>query len=243
MKIAHFISLVNCVHLILFFSSGSIPLAKEKKSPYTIGTATRDGIGKFYMGREISKVMGHLGASWLERPKREQEERTDLLIKGLDLKPSDKIADIGAGSGYFSFRMAKLIPKGKVFAVDISPQMVGMVRAKMAQLKVTNVEPVQSTITQTKLPPNSVDAALIVDAYHEFSHPLEMATSILNSLKPGGKLILIEYRMEDPTVPIKLLHKMTEKQAKLEMQAAGFKWEKTLTMLPQQHFMIFRKPG
>jgi ubiquinone/menaquinone biosynthesis C-methylase UbiE len=187
--------------------------------------------------------MGHLGASWLERPKREQEERTDLLINGLDLKPTDKIADIGAGSGYFSFRMAKLVPQGKVFAVDISPQMVGMVRAKMAQQKITNVEPVQSTITQTKLPPNSVDAALIVDAYHEFSHPLEMATSILNSLKPGGKLILIEYRMEDPSVPIKLLHKMSEKQAKLEMKAAGFKWEKTLTMLPQQHFMIFRKPG
>jgi ubiquinone/menaquinone biosynthesis C-methylase UbiE len=178
----------------------------------------------------------------LERPKREQEERTDLLIKGLDLKPTDKIADIGAGSGYFSFRMAKLVPQGKVFAIDISPQMVGMVRAKMAQYKVTNVEPVQSTITQTKLPPNSVDAALIVDAYHEFSHPLEMATSIINSLKPGGKLILIEYRMEDPSVPIKLLHKMSEKQAKKEMKAAGFNWEKTLTMLPQQHFMIFRKP-
>jgi SAM-dependent methyltransferase len=208
--------------------------ASEGNSTYTLGPATRDGIGKFYMGREISKVMGHLGASWLERPKREQEERTDLLINGLALKPTDNIADIGAGSGYFSFRMAKLVPKGKVFAVDISPQMVGMVRA--------NISAVQSTITQTKLPENSIDAALIVDAYHEFSHPLEMSTSILKSLKPGGRLVLIEYRMEDPTVPIKLLHKMSEKQAKREMKAAGFKWEKTLTMLPQQHFMIFRKP-
>ena len=217
-------------------------LASDKNSTYTFAPASRDGIGKFYMGREISKVMGHLGASWLERPKREQEERTDLLIKGLNLKPTDNVADIGAGSGYFSFRMAKLVPQGKVYAVDISPQMIGIVRSKMAQEKVSNVEPVQSTITQTKLPPNIVDTALIVDAYHEFSHPLEMATSILNALKPGGKLILIEYRMEDPTVPIKLLHKMTEKQAKREMKNAGFKWEQTLTMLPQQHFMIFRKP-
>jgi ubiquinone/menaquinone biosynthesis C-methylase UbiE len=243
MKLPLFITQLFCVLTALVVNDTSILCGNEKNNTYTLGTATRDGIGKFYMGREISKVMGHLGASWLERPKREQEERTDLLIKGLDLKPTDKIADIGAGSGYFSFRMAKLVPLGKVFAVDISPQMVGMVRAKMAQQKITNVEPVQSTITQTKLPPNSVDAALIVDAYHEFSHPLEMATSILNSLKPGGKLILIEYRMEDPSVPIKLLHKMSEKQAKLEMKAAGFKWEKTLTMLPQQHFMIFRKPG
>lgn len=216
--------------------------ASDSNETYVLGKATRDGIGKFYMGREISKVMGHLGASWLERPKREQEERTDLLIKGLDLNPDDKVADIGSGSGYFSFRMAKLVPQGKVYAVDISPQMIGIVRSKMAQQKVTNIEPVQSTISQTKLSPNSIDAALIVDAYHEFSHPLEMATSILESLKPGGKLVLIEYRLEDPNVPIKLLHKMTEKQAKKEMKVAGFKWEKTLKMLPQQHFMIFRKP-
>ena len=127
-------------------------LEKPAQKTYTYGQASRDGIGKFYMGREISKVMGHLGASWLERPKREQEERTDLLVKGLNLNPSDTVADIGAGSGYFSFRMAKLVPKGQVFAVDISPQMIGIVRSKMAQEKVINVVPVQSTIKQTKLP-------------------------------------------------------------------------------------------
>jgi len=234
---------VQCPYL-LFLSVfiSSYLFAADENQTYVYGDASRDGIGKFYMGREISKVMGHLGASWLERPKREQEERTDLLVQGLDLKQTDMIADIGAGSGYFSFRIAKLVPQGKVFAVDISPQMIGIVRSKMAKEKITNVIPIQSTIKQTKLPPNSVDAALIVDAYHEFSHPLEMATSIIDSLKPGGKLILIEYRMEDPSVPIKLLHKMTEKQAKAEMKNAGFKWEKTLSMLPQQHFMIFRKP-
>ena len=243
MKFSYFwiFALILGIGLDPFFFSNCL-LGADANKTYTFTTATRDGIGKFYMGREISKVMGHLGASWLERPKREQEEGTDLLIKGLNLKPTDSVADIGAGSGYFSFRMAKLVPDGKVYAVDISPQMIGIVRSKMAKEQVSNVVPVQSTITQTKLSPNSVDAALIVDAYHEFSHPLEMATSILRSLKPGGKLILIEYRMEDPSVPIKLLHKMTEKQAKAEMKNAGFKWEKTLTMLPQQHFMIFRKP-
>jgi len=234
---------VQCPFQLIFLVFISSYLsASDKNRTYIYGDASRDGIGKFYMGREISKVMGHLGASWLERPKREQEERTDLLIQGLDLRKTDTVADIGAGSGYFSFRIANLVPQGKVFAVDISPQMIGIVRSKMAQKKILNIKPIQSTITKTKLPPNSVDVALIVDAYHEFSHPLEMATSILNSLKQGAKLILIEYRMEDPNVPIKLLHKMTEKQAILEMKAAGFEWEKTLTILPQQHFMIFRKP-
>ena len=234
---------VQCPFQLIFLVFISSYLsASDKNRTYIYGDASRDGIGKFYMGREISKVMGHLGASWLERPKREQEERTDLLIQGLDLRKTDTVADIGAGSGYFSFRIANLVPQGKVFAVDISPQMIGIVRSKMAQKKNLNIKPIQSTITKTKLPPNSVDVALIVDAYHEFSHPLEMATSILNSLKQGAKLILIEYRMEDPNVPIKLLHKMTEKQAILEMKAAGFEWEKTLTILPQQHFMIFRKP-
>ena len=212
-------------------------------TPYSYGKKSRDGIGKFYMGREISQVMGHLGAGWLERPKREQEERTDLLIKNMGLKKGDQVADVGAGSGYFSFRMAELVPDGKVFAVDISPQMLGIVRAKMASKKVTNVEPVLSTIKDIKLPPGSIDCVLIVDAYHEFSHPREMAQSIFNALREKGRLILIEYRMEDPRVPIKLLHKMTQKQAIEEISQVGFVWKKTLDVLPQQHFMIFEKPG
>lgn len=213
----------------------------KKTSHYVLGKASKDGIGKFYMGREISQVMGHLGASWLERPMREQEERTDLLVKGMELRPEDKIADIGAGSGYFSFRMAKLLKNGKVYAVDISPNMLGIIRAKIKGNKVTNISPVQSTITKTMLEPSSIDKALIVDAYHEFSHPREMALSIYQSLKPEGRLILIEYRKEDPKVLIKPLHKMSEKQAILEIESTGFKWEKTLSMLPQQHFMIFKK--
>ena len=137
--------------------------------------------------------------------------------------------------------MSDLVPDGKVFAVDISPQMLGIIRAKIKEQKVTNVVPIQSTITRTMLEPSSIDKALIVDAYHEFSHPREMANSIFKSLKKDGLLILIEYRKEDKKVPIKPLHKMTEKQAIEEIEVVGFKWEKTLSVLPQQHFMIFKK--
>ena len=236
--LAHALALLILVSITPVFSADN---QKEEESIYQLGTASRDGIGKFYMGREISQVMGHLGASWLERPKREQEERTDLLIKSMKIKPADRIADIGAGSGYFSFRMSDLVPSGKVFAVDISPQMLGIIRAKIKEQKVTNVVPIQSTITRTMLEPSSIDKALIVDAYHEFSHPREMANSIFKSLKKDGLLILIEYRKEDKKVPIKPLHKMTEKQAIKEIEVVGFKWEKTLSVLPQQHFMIFKK--
>lgn len=238
-----FISLVLAVAPTLPSQGKPETKKSPEPTPYSYGKKSRDGIGKFYMGREISQVMGHLGAGWLERPKREQEERTDLLIKNMGLKKGDQVADVGAGSGYFSFRMAELVPDGKVFAVDISPQMLGIVRAKMASKKVTNVEPVLSTIKDIKLPPDSIDCVLIVDAYHEFSHPREMAQSIFNALREKGRLILIEYRMEDPSVPIKLLHKMTQKQAIEEISQVGLVWKKTLDILPQQHFMIFEKPG
>jgi FkbM family methyltransferase len=237
--LTHALTLLTLVSITSVFSADE--QKKKKESIYQLSTATRDGIGKIYMGREISQVMGHLGASWLERPKREQEERTDLLIKSMQIKPADRIADIGAGSGYFSFRMSDLVPDGKVFAVDISPQMLGIIRARIKEKKVTNVVPIQSTITRTMLEPSSIDKALIVDAYHEFSHPREMANSIFKALKKDGLLILIEYRKEDKKVPIKPLHKMTEKQAIKEIEVVGFKWEKTLSVLPQQHFMIFEK--
>ena len=216
--------------------------AADINSTYTFAPATRDGIGKFYMGREISKVMGHLGAGWLERPERVQQERTDLLIEKLALKPTDHVVDLGAGSGYFSFRMAPLVPQGKVYAVDISPEMLAIVRAKMRKSNSENIETVLSTVTDLKLEKNSADCVLIVDAYHEFSHPLEMGKSIYDTLKPGGKLVLIEYRMEDPGIPIKKLHKMSQKQAIKEISAVGLKCEETSEALPQQHFMVFRKP-
>ncbi len=214
----------------------------NKTSYYQKGERTRDGIGKYYMGREISQVMGHLGAGWLERPKREQEERTDLLIKNMKLKKTDRVADIGAGSGYFSFRLSPLVPEGKIYAVDISPQMLGIIRAKKAKGGFDNLITVQSSIKNTTLEPLSADCALLVDAYHEFSYPREMAESIYKSLKEKGRLFLIEYRKEDPKVPIKLLHKMSEKQAIKEITSVGFVWKETLNFLPQQHFIIFEKP-
>ena len=241
---------IPCLHYLYFCVCVTLtPLALLAENPgisnesaYTEGEASRDGIGKFYMGREISKVMGHLGAGWLERPERVQQERTDLLIEKLALKPTNHVVDLGAGSGYFTFRIAPLVPQGKVYAVDISPEMLAIVRAKMRKSNAENIETVLSTVTDLKLENNSADCVLIVDAYHEFSHPLEMGKSIYDTLKPGGKLVLIEYRMEDPGIPIKKLHKMSEKQAIKEISAVGLKWEETSEALPQQHFMVFRKP-
>jgi len=217
-------------------------LSGNESNAYSFDEASPDGIGKYYMGREISKVMGHLGAGWLERPQREREERTDLLVENLNLQHSDQVVDLGAGSGYFTFRIAQKIPEGKVYAVDISKEMLGIVRAKIKKLDVENVTPVHGTVTDFDVGSGTIDSILVVDAYHEFSHPLEMGKSIFEALKPGGQLVLIEYRLEDPLVPIKRLHKMSQKQAIKELSATGLQWVKTLEFLPQQHFMIFQKP-
>jgi len=210
---------------------------------YTEKRASRDGIGKVYMGREISHVMGHLGAGWLERPERERQERTDLLISRLPLSPGDVVADVGAGTGYFSIPIAARVPKGRVLAVDIQQEMLDIIEARKRDGAPANIEPVLGTITDPKLPSNGVDLILIVDAYHEFSHPYEMGTAMADALKPGGQLILIEYRAEDSRVPIKPLHKMSEQQAIEEMRAIGLKHLRTEDFLPQQHFLVFEKPS
>lgn len=211
-------------------------------SPYRLGNASRDGIGKFYLGREISHVMGHRGASWLERPGREREERTDLLIESLPLEKNSVVADIGAGTGYFSFPIAERVPEGKVFAVDIQQEMLDIIETRKAAGTVVNVETVLGAEDDVRLAPSSVDLILIVDAYHEFSDPYEMGLSMARALKPGGKLVLIEYRQEDPAVPIKRLHKMSQMQAKREMANVGLDWLRTEDFLPQQHFMVFSRP-
>ena len=211
-------------------------------SVYTLGKKTRDGIGKYYMGREISHVMGHLGAGWLERPGRRQEERTDLLLANLGLEAHHNAADIGAGTGFFSFPMSEQVTQGNVYAVDIQDEMLDIIRKRMKQRGTTNVVPTKGTIEDTKLPAGIIDLVLLVDAYHEFSHPREMMESIVKALRPGGRVVLIEYRKEDPAVLIKPLHKMTQKQAILEMKAVGLKWKETKKFLPKQHFMVFTKP-
>lgn len=209
---------------------------------YEYRPGSRDGIGKWYFGREISHVMGHLGASWLERPDRERQERTDLLISRLPLKPDFSVADIGAGTGYFAFPVARRVPEGRVYAVDIQPEMLDYIAARKDASGQDNVVPVLGTMTDPGLSAESVDLAYIVDAYHEFSHPREMGEAIARALKPGGRLVLIEYRAEDPTVPIKRLHKMSEAQVRKEMAAIGLRWVKTEDYLPQQHVLIFERP-
>ncbi|MGC6426166.1 MAG: class I SAM-dependent methyltransferase [Akkermansiaceae bacterium] len=208
---------------------------------YDFGKATRDGTGKFYLNREIAKVMGHPAISWLERSNREDEEAPSKALAMLGLKEDAVIADIGAGSGYYTFRLAKQLPKGQVIAVDIQPEMISYLEQEKESQKVGNVSAHLGKIDDTLLPQNSIDAAIMVDAYHEFSHPYEMILSIRRALRPGGRIFLLEYRAEDPLVRIKPLHKMTEAQAIAEMKEAGMRWVATKDDLPWQHFMVFEK--
>lgn len=201
-----------------------------------------NGIGKFYMGREIAHVMGHLGADWLDRPEREEEERPGKLINILKLDEGLEVADIGAGTGYMSFRMAKAVgPEGKVYAVDIQPEMLDIIRERSKKKKITNVEPVLGTATDPNLPESSIDLILMVDVYHEFEFPYEMTEAMVKSLRPGGRIVFVEYRLEDPNVPIKLVHKMTEKQVLLEMKGHPLRWVGTSSLLPRQHVIFFEK--
>jgi ubiquinone/menaquinone biosynthesis C-methylase UbiE len=211
-------------------------------SYYQTSSASHDGIGKFYMGREISHVMGHLGAGWLERPTREREERTDLLLKKMSLKTTDHVADLGAGTGYFSFPIARKVTSGKVLAVDIAPEMLNLIEQRKKVDGVENIDTVLASETNPNIPSASVDVVLLVDAYHEFSYPREVMGAVVKSLKPGGRVVLVEYRGEDRTVSIKRLHKMTQQQALKEMKAIGLQWLRTDQYLPQQHVMIFVKP-
>ncbi|RYZ03645.1 MAG: methyltransferase domain-containing protein [Comamonadaceae bacterium] len=211
---------------------------------YTAGPASSDGIGKRYMGREISQVMGWQGASWLEREEREREERTDLLLRVLDLKPGTVVADVGAGTGYLSRRMARAVaPSGRVVAVDVQPQMIELLRTGARREGIANIEAVLGSETDASLPPSSIDLAIMVDVYHELAFPHEMLQSIVRGLKPGGRLVFVEYRAEDRTVPIKTLHKMSEAQVRREAEVHALTWERTDASLPWQHVVVFRKQG
>ena len=212
-----------------------------------------DGIGKVYMGREIAQVMGHRGAAWLERPSRIQEEKPHVLMANLDIEPTDVIADIGAGTGYLTVRLAPQVPQGKVLAVDVQPEMLDLLGDRLSApinqridqstpndgLK--NVELILASEDDPHLPAEAIDMAIMLDVYHELEYPYEVMQKVVRSLRPGGQMILVEYRGENPLIPIKRLHKMTEKQARKEMQAVGLSWVETNEELPRQHLMVFEK--
>ena len=201
-----------------------------------------DGIGKFYLGREIAHVMGPGGVPWLERPEREIEERPQQLIDALQIQPGQTIADLGAGSGYYSFRIAPLVgERGKVLAIDVEPRMLQIISERATRSGVKNVTPVRSTARDPNLPANSVDLLFMVDVYHELEFPFETMVKVREALKPGGRVALIEYREEDPAVMIKPVHKMSERQIIRELTTVGFRHLKTVRTLPLQHLVIFEK--
>lgn len=220
-----------------------VPAQTPQHPPYiTKSDHDPDGIGVFYMGREIAQVMGHEAADWLDRPEREAEEAPSILVKSLNLQPGDVVADIGAGSGYLSFLMAKPVgPTGTVYAEDIQPEMLDIVKKKAADTGINNVVPWLGSVTDPKLKPGSIDLMILVDVYHEFDHPYEMTENMVKDLKQGGRLVFVEYRKEDPNVPIKLVHKMSVKQVRKEMAIFPLKYKETIEILPRQHIIEFTK--
>ena len=211
-------------------------------APYQSVPAGRDGIGKRFMGRDIAGVMGFEGAAWLERVEREREERSDVLMRELALRPGMVVADVGAGSGYYSRRMARAVsPGGAVFAVDVQPQMVALLKDLSRQPDLAGIQPILATEQDVRLAPASIDLAIMVDVYHELAFPQEVMRSLVKALKPGGRVVFVEYRAEDDAVPIKALHKMSEAQIKREAALFPLTWERTAHTLPWQHVVFFIK--
>jgi SAM-dependent methyltransferase len=191
-------------------------------------------------GRRFAPVMGYQGAPWLERGEREEEEAPDIALNVLKIPKGASVADIGAGSGYITVRLAARVgPTGRVFANDVQPQMLNMLSRRLSNSKITNVTLIEGTLDDPRLPPASVDLAIMVDVYHELSQPQAMLRHLRDALKPGGRLVLLEYRKEDPTVPIKPEHKMSVAEAKMEVEAEGFTLSKVDEALPRQHILIF----
>jgi len=228
--------------LLLWALATVATVAMAADPAYRRTPASADGIGKVYMGREISQVMGWQGAAWLEREEREREERTDLLLAELALKPGMDVADVGAGTGYITRRMAERIgPQGTAYAVDVQPEMLRLLEAASRRAGLKNIKPVLAKVDDAQLPAASVDLAIMVDVYHELEFPQEVLASVVRALRPGGRVVFVEYRAEDPKVPIKALHKMSEAQVKREAAAHPLTWERTAGGLPWQHVVIFRK--
>lgn len=218
------------------------PAAETAPGRYTAVPASADGIGKVHLGREIARVMSFHGAEWLERPERAEEERPELLLSALQLKSGMTVADIGAGTGYYSWRMAQRVgTSGTVYAVDIQPEMIKLLEEQMSRRGAANVKAVLGTPTDPGLAASSIDLALMVDVYHELEYPYEMLAAIVRALKPGGRLVFVEFRSGDAAVPIKALHTMSEAQVRREAALHALEWVKTARGLPWQNAIIFRK--
>ncbi len=230
-------SLVLCWTAFFWVDAHSL-VAQPPSAPEQIVPPGR----KTYMGRTIAPTMGAAGAGWLIRETREEEERPSEVIRQLQLKPGMVVCDLGCGNGFYTLKMARLVaPGGKVLAVDIQPEMLHLLQLRCQEAGIDNVEPIQGTVVDPKLPPNSVDLVLLVDVYHEFSHPVQMLRSIRESLRPDGVIALLEYRAEDPTVPIRPLHKMSKRQILKEYRANGFRLVRQYDGLPWQHLMFFAR--
>jgi precorrin-6B methylase 2 len=226
---------------IVLAASFASAIARDVE-PYSHVSASPDGTGIVYMGRETAGVMGHEGAAWLERDERAAEERPDLLLRALALEPGMTVADIGAGTGYYSWRMAERVgPSGSILAVDVQPEMLALLAREMKRHGARNVTGILGTTTDPRLPVGAVDLVLMVDVYHEFDHPREMLDAIVRSLKPDGRVVFVEYRAEDASVPIKPHHKMSQAQVRKEAAAAGLSWRQSIETLPWQHIIVFGK--
>ena len=240
----------NVLFSILSLLAALAPLrAEETKLPdplyETRAEHDRNGIGKFFLGREIAHVMGHQAADWLERPEREEEEKTDVMVEALKFREGEVVADIGCGSGYVSRKIAKKIgEKGVVYGVDIQQEMLDLLAKRMAMFRIANVKPVMGTTTNPQVPPASCDTMIMVDVYHEFDQPYEMIRGMVAGLKPGGRIVFVEFRKEDAAVPIKEVHKMSEAQVRKEMAVhPELEFVENIAVLPRQHVLIFRKKG
>ncbi|RYZ61855.1 MAG: class I SAM-dependent methyltransferase [Chitinophagaceae bacterium] len=208
---------------------------------YTYKTPHPDGTGKVYMGREIAHVMSAGGASWLERSTRQEEEDADAAIAALPLTARSVVADIGAGSGYYTFRISRRVPQGKVYAVEVQDEFIASLQERVRQEGAANVTVVKGGEQGPNLPDSSLDLAIMVDVYHELAYPREMLQAVHKALRPGGRLLLLEYRAEDPAIPIKALHKLSVAQAQKELAASGFELAENGRFLPMQHYLLFRK--
>jgi ubiquinone/menaquinone biosynthesis C-methylase UbiE len=210
-------------------------------SLYTYGTASPGGMGKFYLGREIAHIMGASNAEWLDRSSRPQEEHTQAAIDKIEIAKNGVIADIGAGTGYYTFKLAPKVPEGKVYAVEVQDEMIAALNERKRKLNNTNVEIIKGSPASPNLPANSIDLAIMVDVYHELEYPAEMLQAIKSALKKDGRLLLIEYKGEDPAVAIRPLHKTTVKQLNKELSANGFTLIYDGEFLPIQHFLVYTK--